>query len=325
VSAAGQATPRFAVVVPIAPGRDPLVLRSLEQQDEPECSYEVVVERGRNVSRNRNTGIGRTRAPILAFTDDDCVVERDWLARARRFFDEHPDCDAVGGPQLNLDGEGALGRAIGAALGSPFGTARTRYRFKPGPARLDATQFDLTSANLFVTRRALARWGQFDERLWPNEETALLRRIELGGGRIAYEPSITVRHRRRDSPRRLFEQCLGYGRGRARQWAVEGVRTPAPEQWVPCAFLFYVATLPLAAWLWPPALLPLALYAALSLAIAVGAALRRRDPALGALLPLVFAIIHLAYPAGIVCETVRAARRRPAAAPFAGDRAVRIP
>ena len=27
----------------------------------------------------RNTGIGRARAPIVAFTDADCVVDRHWL------------------------------------------------------------------------------------------------------------------------------------------------------------------------------------------------------------------------------------------------------
>lgn len=310
-------TPQFAVIVPVAPERQAMVFDSLRTLGQSSPRAEVVVERGRNVSRNRNAAVGRSRAPILAFTDDDCAVESDWLLSAQRFFAEHPEFDAVGGPQLNLPGEGALGRAIGHALGSRFGTCRTRHRFKRGALRLTATQCDLTSANLFITRAAFDRWGPFDERLWPNEETALLQRIERDGGRIAYDPSIVVRHQRRDSFARLVRQCFGYGRGRARQWRIEGTQLPALEQLVPLAFLLYTATLPGALQLSVAAAAPFALYSAITLFMSAAAALRQRDARVGVLLPAVFAVLHLAYPAGILFELMRAPRlERPSGAAF---------
>jgi hypothetical protein len=295
--------PTFSVVVPVAPWGDPLVVASLARLDGAAVAHEVLVDRGPNASRNRNRGVDRSRGRILAFTDDDCVVENDWLANAARFLEAHPDVDAVGGPQLNLSDESVLGRAIGYALASRFGTGRTRRRFRVGRQCLAATERDLTSANLFITRAAFDRWGPFDERLWPNEETALLRRIEVGGGRIAYDPSIVVRHRRRGSLWQLARQCAGYGRGRARQSRIEGWRRPAPEQVIPLTFFLYLAVLP-AIISWAPATLLLLAAYGVCIAVATVAA-GRGDPAVLPLMPAVFAVIHLAYPAGILYETVR--------------------
>ncbi len=299
--------PDFSIIVPVGPQRDPLVLGSLQPTSHPGHTHEVLVGRGPNASRNRNHCARRARAAVLAFTDDDCVVSPDWLARAAAFFRAHPEYDAVGGPQLNLDDEHACGRAIGYALGSRFGSLRTYRRFRRAPIKLDATQLDLTSANLFVTRRAFDRWGPFDERLWPNEETALLHRIERGGGKIAYDPAIVVGHRRRPSLRSLGAQCFGYGRGRARQTRIEQSVVPAATHSFPCLVLLYFALSPLALW-WPGLALPLLAYALGGVAIAVATAARERDAA-ALLMPAVFPVIHTTYPAGLLFESMRNAFR----------------
>ena len=220
------------------------------------------------------------------------------------FFRAHPDYDAVGGPQLNLTDEGPLGRATGHALGSPFGSLRSYKRYRRAKASLEATQLDLTSANLFLRRKAFDKWGPFDERLWPNEETALLHKIEKGGGKIAYDPSIVVAHKRRSSIVALARQCFGYGKGRARQTNLEGGVLPRAGHSVPCAFLLYLAALPLALW-WSPLLMPLAAYALLSISISTATAWEHRDPATAPLMPFVFLTIHLAYPAGLIAESLR--------------------
>lgn len=306
-SAQGPTSPEFSVVVPIAPGRRPLVLDSLETLVEGTPSYEVLVHRGANPSRSRNLCIQQSRAGIFAFTDDDCVVAPDWLHNASQFFGEHPECHVVGGPQLNLTGESLLGRAIGHALGSAFGTSRMSRRYRPAEPRGRADEQALTSANLFVTRAAMERWGLFDERLWPNEETALIRRIELGGGRIAYDPTIVVSHKRRASLWGLARQCFGYGTGRARQAQIEGLRSLRLEQLIPSLFLVYVGLLPVLGLLWPGSLAPLAAYGIASLGVSFGTALARRDAKTALLLPVVFGVIHAAYPSGLFWEAFRMA------------------
>ena len=53
------------------------VLRRLLDTDR-RLRYIHVYEAG--LSRAYNTGIDRTQGELLAFTDDDCVVPRDWLS-----------------------------------------------------------------------------------------------------------------------------------------------------------------------------------------------------------------------------------------------------
>jgi len=80
-------------------------------QDETRAVVESLIERGHSnlryllesrqgVSYARNTGIENTRAPIIAFFDDDERVAPDWVAIIKRAFDEHPEVDFVGGKVL---------------------------------------------------------------------------------------------------------------------------------------------------------------------------------------------------------------------------------
>lgn len=49
------------------------------------------------LSHGRNTGISFSRAPIVAFTDDDVRAAPDWVLQLKRVFAEHPDIDYIGG------------------------------------------------------------------------------------------------------------------------------------------------------------------------------------------------------------------------------------
>jgi glycosyltransferase involved in cell wall biosynthesis len=52
------------------------------------------------VSHGRNLGIALARAPLIAFTDDDVRVSREWLATIAGVLSMHPEADWVGGRVL---------------------------------------------------------------------------------------------------------------------------------------------------------------------------------------------------------------------------------
>jgi hypothetical protein len=301
-------TPVFSIIIPRAPGRDVMTLASLQAMDYPKDLYEVLLEAGPSPPANRNRCFERSRGNVLAFTDDDCVVDPQWLARAAAFFRDHPDYDVLGGPQLTGPWEAGFARASGYALGSFFGAYRMSRRYRRARPDLHADQLELSTPNLFLTRRAFERWGPFDERLCPNEETALLKRIADGGGRIAYHPDIVVYHQRR--PLKGFaRQCFGYGAGRARQMHVEGTWIPGAGVAVPGAFLLYLLLLPL---LLPAGgpwwLVPVGTYVGANLVVSVSIALAHGDPAAAVWLPVAFAVMHMAYPLGVAMGAVRVMR-----------------
>ena len=304
-----QGGPWFSVIIPRAPGREVMTLESLQAMECSDGLYEVLLEDGPSPPLNRNRCFRRARGGVLAFTDDDCIVDGQWLPRAAAFFRDHPEYDAVGGPQLTAPWEGRFARVSGYAFASFFGAYRMSRRYRRTRMDLRADQFHLSTANLFVTRRAFERWGPFDERLCPNEETALLKRIADGGGRIAYDPGIVVYHKRRDTLAGFARQCFSYGTGRARQMRLEGATIPGAGVVVPLAFLLYLILLPLFVALWGLMwLLPLGLYAVLNLVVSVFHSVARRDAAAALWLPVSFCVMHLAYPLGFVVGALRAAR-----------------
>jgi glycosyltransferase involved in cell wall biosynthesis len=59
-----------------------------------------VFEPTQGLSQARNTGILTARAPLIAFTDDDVRVSRDWVSTIVRLFAEHPEAAGLGGRVL---------------------------------------------------------------------------------------------------------------------------------------------------------------------------------------------------------------------------------
>lgn len=297
---------RFSVIIPVGTAATPAaVLDSLDRLRFPKDEFEIIVEAGPNPSRNRNRAIARAAGGILAFVDDDCVVDPDWLDRAHAFFTAYERYDVVGGPQLTPASDGFLARASGYVLASRFGAYRMASRYRRGPLNLAATEVNLSSANIFIKRHVFERCGLFDTRLWPNEETELLCRVERAGGRMAYDPALVVYHKRRRDLREFARQCFRYGTGRARQNALVGVRRPGVGVVVPSAFAAYVALLPLLGTVQPLFWIPAAAYCGFNLIASLHAALSYRDRSSVAVLPLLFLTIHLAYPIGFLLESAR--------------------
>ena len=48
----------------------------------------------------RNAGVEHASAPIVAYLDDDCIADENWVARIKSAFDRDPELDFVGGRVL---------------------------------------------------------------------------------------------------------------------------------------------------------------------------------------------------------------------------------
>ena len=56
----------------------------------------------RNAAAGRNVGIKYAKGDIIAFTDGDCVVAKDWIEQIQSAFENH-DIDGLGGKVLNAE------------------------------------------------------------------------------------------------------------------------------------------------------------------------------------------------------------------------------
>jgi glycosyltransferase involved in cell wall biosynthesis len=177
------------------------VVREAQLRGRAPMHYVLEPRPGKSISLN--TGLRHAAGRALAFTDDDCVVDRQWIAAIAREFEADTSLAALGGRVELHD-----------ARDYPV-TVRTQT------ARREFSAADLTlivGCNMAISREALSAAGPFDPTLGPGsqcyaaEDFDLLYRIHRAGRRIMYVPAVLVHHdhgRRTDAEvRRLYR---GYG------------------------------------------------------------------------------------------------------------------
>jgi glycosyltransferase involved in cell wall biosynthesis len=74
---------------------------------EPKLRYVRAAPRGLSYARNR--GICETRASLVGFTDDDCLLPADWVEQLRQRFAAEPRLGAIFGPVEAVEHDRCLG------------------------------------------------------------------------------------------------------------------------------------------------------------------------------------------------------------------------
>lgn len=167
---------------------------------------EVLREGRRGKSNALNTGVAAASSPIVAFTDDDCYVERDFLTQITSAF-QNDDYGFVGGRVLLHD-----------PCDAPV-TIKEETQVERFPAGTCLVPGAIHGANMAVRRDAWRAVGGFDPLLGPGgrlvaEEVDLLTRISFAGWNGAYLPGPTVRHHHGRKPGAgLIEVTSRYARG----------------------------------------------------------------------------------------------------------------
>jgi len=251
----------------------------------------------------RNELIPRAHGEILFFLDDDIVAPPRLLRRLVELMATHPEVGVFGGPNVTPPGSSPFQVVQGAVLASAIGAGPVRRRYGDHPfGQADERSFIL--CNLAVRREAMV---PFDSDLVCAEENAVLLELKRRNLGMLYDPDLAVYHERRGTAVGFVRQMFKYGRGRGQVMARrrDGIRATylaAP------ALVIYTALAPILAFFTLWALVPIAVYAVMVLAGAVGVAARLRR--IGAL-PLAVVLIvslHYCYGTGIMAGILR--RRR---------------
>ena len=136
----------------------------------------LAIEENDGPAPARNLGWRSARAPLVAFTDDDCVPRPDWLEQALSSAAATPDLAVLQGATLRPPDP------------YPYGP-RTVYRESLGPSPY------FEGCNLLFPRAVLERTGGFDERFhFGGEDTAAGWAAIEGGGRWLFDETCAVTH-----------------------------------------------------------------------------------------------------------------------------------
>lgn len=176
-----------------------------------------VVERRVGLDAARNRGARESVGTIVAFVDDDCVVETGWLAGLRRGFAD-PDVVLVTGrvlpATLDLTSQWMFERWCSWDRGElPISLTRhDRLPWFPASAHHLGT-----GCNMAFRRSDLLALGGFDEALDMGSliggggDLDMFNRAIDAGHVAAYEPTALVRHTHRETMHDLRWQVWGYG------------------------------------------------------------------------------------------------------------------
>lgn len=183
----------------------------------------------------RNRAVQEARGDVIAFTDDDCVVDEAWADALASTFAEAKEVAAVTGlvvpheletkAQILFESYGGFGR----------GFRRRWNRVGPrGRAHVGAGNYG-TGANMAFRRRMLQDLGGFDPALDVGTVTngggdiEMFFRVLQEGHVLVYEPRAIVRHRHRRDLEALRRQLRDHGIGFS-SYATRSVLA-YPSQW----------------------------------------------------------------------------------------------
>lgn len=169
----------------------------------------ITVLRGENAgpAAARNRGWQSTDADVVLFTDDDCIVPKDWVERLTEGFD--PNVGAVGGPLVPA-------KSVADKPVARLHTFRNRAVYELGdePVVGDADLPMGGTANIAYRRKALVDVDGFDESFptAAGEDADLQKRVADEGYQMKYIP-VKVKHNDTYDFESFVSRTIRHGKG----------------------------------------------------------------------------------------------------------------
>jgi O-antigen biosynthesis protein len=182
-----------------------------------------VHEPRQGLSFARNAGLAAARGEIVIFTDDDVLVDRQWVTRLVGAFDAAADVACVTGAILPAELETQAQAWLEEYGGFHKGFDRqvfdtTTHRRDTPLYPYDSGQFG-SGANMAFRAGTLREMGGFSVDLGAGtlahggEDLDILRRTLSAGHTVVYEPAALMWHHHRRSMEALRRQMYRYGVG----------------------------------------------------------------------------------------------------------------
>ena len=167
-------------------------------------------------SEKKNAGWRAARSDIIAFIDDDVVVDDDWPEAVLEPFTQN-STGLMSGPGLVPKDIPFVARLAGWTLASrAAGYVQERYltgSSEPRPVKWSR----LIGCNMAYRRKVLEEIGGFDPEFWPGEEMlAAYIATARKNYTLVFQPKAVLYHYPRTSYWRFLKQMFGYGATRIR-------------------------------------------------------------------------------------------------------------
>jgi glycosyltransferase involved in cell wall biosynthesis len=166
-------------------------------------------------SKARNMAIKEARGEFIAFTDADCIVDREWLNCLMQSFAADGSVIGVGGDQLSPSDEAEFGTQLNGFLKLiGFISDYVKGDAGAGHTAIRETEHNPT-CNVMYKKEVFQKAGFFTEDLWPGEDVELDHKIRKLGYRLLFNPAAVVFHYRPADIKGFLKMMFRYGRVQA--------------------------------------------------------------------------------------------------------------
>jgi len=168
-----------------------------------------------NTSRGaaRNLGILNSSGKVIAFIDDDCVVDEKWLQNGFKALYEDYEIGVVGGTVKAHESLPNFSQVALNVISIPFINGWS-VTFSSFSTKRKVSY--VPTCNAFFKRKALEKVGGFKDTNYC-EDVEICSRIRSLGYKIIYDPEVKVRHKWKIwNWNSLVRHFYNYGKGRGR-------------------------------------------------------------------------------------------------------------
>jgi len=164
-------------------------------------------------SKSLNYAISRAKGTILAFTDDDCLVDKNWIKNINKTFNKHKNISLCCGKTL------------------PYQSKQHEKEFCPCTFKKNPDKFGITEKpgphwknvgfgnNMAIETKVLKKIGLFKEWLGPGsigsnaEDAEIINRSLINNYKIGYEPTMLIYHNKWLNEEKKIKQEWSYSYG----------------------------------------------------------------------------------------------------------------
>jgi len=242
----------------------------------------ILYEDAHSIAYARQIGVENAEGEYAAFTDADCIPDKEWLRNLIKEFDK--GIIGVGGAAKNI-GDSFWQKSINLAMNSFLGGAKTpQARFFKDRCFVKS----IGGFNSIYRRKDILRVGGFDIKLPGGEDLELNKKLSKIG-KLLYTPEAVVLHQHGWTVKKFAKKMYRYGkeRGMIRAWDLQVI----PPLVVPLIVLSLLFT----RW---ACLSLLGLYSVLLATMALRFTVQRRNIRYLVSIPIVYIIEHTLYTIG---------------------------
>lgn len=168
----------------------------------------IISAKGAGPSAARNLAAKKTEAPYIAFTDSDCITDKNWLGELIKGLESDPKAVSCGGVQKLPEDATDFEKKVFLFM-KKTGFVSDYMQWTKNDDMIEVNHNP--SCNVIYKRDIFLKEGGFLEGLWPGEDVEFDYRMKKKGYRLILNPKAVVYHYRQKSLRSFLKMMYRYG------------------------------------------------------------------------------------------------------------------